>query len=74
MCTDPAYLSEHGGPKISRDLTENQLIRFNYQPPDRWSTLRVFDPRRTKYRLFIDDGSDQEIAIVAGAGILITSL
>lgn len=78
LCASPSYLSRHGTPTHPNDLLAHNLIAFSDQSrkeligPDGLSGS--FDPRRPNCRLVVDDGANQKIATVAGAGISVNSL
>ncbi|MEM8876514.1 MAG: LysR family transcriptional regulator [Pseudomonadota bacterium] len=77
LCAAPSYLEKHGTPQTPDDLANHQLIGFQ---GDSARLLRstdghsaVFDPSTGKSRLFIDDGTSQRIATIAGAGVSLNS-
>jgi len=78
LCAAPSYLAEHGTPKTPEELDRHQLIGFRDQLSKPLLGSRgdkaVFDPRRAKGRLVLDDGTSQKIATIAGVGISINSL
>ena len=78
LCAAPAYLAEHGMPRLADDLGSHHLIGFGDQSPkpliSSAGAKASFDPRHAKCRLVVDDGFSQKIATVAGAGISINSV
>ncbi|MEM1301939.1 MAG: LysR family transcriptional regulator [Pseudomonadota bacterium] len=78
LCASPGYLQAHGRPKTVEGLNEHCLIGFKDLLPrgliDGHRQQGVFDPRKAKARIAIDDGTSQRIATIHGAGISLNSM
>lgn len=78
LCAAPAYLEAHGRPRNIPDLQTHCLIGFkDLLPrtligPDKRQAL--FDPRKARMRMAVDDGTSQKIATISGAGISLNSV
>ncbi|MFW2589932.1 LysR substrate-binding domain-containing protein [Sagittula sp. SSi028] len=77
LCASPDYLAQHGQPSRPEELTEHHLLSWaSAAPRDLVNSdgARVtLDPRQTKCRVILDDGTSQRIATLAGAGVSINS-
>lgn len=78
LCAAPGYLELYGTPQGPEDLENHQLIAFR-DPSARQligpkGETAQFDPARAGYRLVVDDGLNQKVATMAGAGISVNSL
>ena len=78
LCASPDYLAQHGTPAHPHELAMHQLIAFKAQSPiplvGRDGKKGQFDPRLAGCRLIVDDGLNQKISTIAGAGISLNSL
>ncbi|MEX0350685.1 MAG: LysR substrate-binding domain-containing protein [Paracoccaceae bacterium] len=78
LCASPGYLEEHGEPAHPDDLINHDIIAFSDQEPRPLSTPSgqsgLFDPRKARCQLIMDDGHSQRVATIAGAGISINSV
>ncbi|MCH9673696.1 MAG: LysR family transcriptional regulator, partial [Gammaproteobacteria bacterium] len=78
LCASPAYLDRHGAPQRPRDLDAHHLVGFRDSSPKPLigpdGVSATFDPRRGLCRLMIDDALSLKVAVIAGAGISITSI
>ncbi len=78
LCAAPGYLDLHGTPQEPEDLPNHQLIAFR-DPSARQligpsGETGQFDPAGAGCRLVVDDGLNQKVATLAGAGISVNSL
>ena len=73
LCASPDYLDQHGTPRHPDELARHQLIAFKDQSPSQLigpnGQTGEFNPRLAGCRLIVDDGLNQKIATIAGAGI-----
>lgn len=78
LCASPDYLERKGIPETPDSLKEHDLIAFQDQSPRPLKSNNgvpgVFDPRPSRCRLVVDDGTSQKIATLAGSGISINSI
>ncbi len=78
LCAAPSYLERHGAPQHPDELSKHQLIAFRNQSareliaPNR--APGTFDPVEAGCRLVIDDGINQKLATLGGAGISMNAL
>lgn len=78
LCASPQYLDTHGRPETIEALTAHCLIGFKDLLPrgliNRNGDKAVFDPRKARTRIAIDDGTSQRIATIHGTGISMNSV
>lgn len=78
LCASPQYLEKFGSPKHPDHLLHHRLIAFkdmsSKEIVDQDGNTGEFSPRESNSRLIIDDGQNQKLATIAGAGISINSL
>lgn len=78
LCASPDYLHRHGMPHRPGDLTAHRLIAFKDRAPRTLigpeGEAGRFDPMQADCRLMVDDGLNQKVATLAGAGISVNSL
>ncbi len=77
LCASPRYLDQHGVPSHPGDLRHHSLVGFRESGPKRLigpgGEEGRFEPREAKGRLVLDDGCNQKVATIAGAGISVNS-
>lgn len=78
LCASPSYLDQHGTPNHPDDLASHKLIAFKHQSPksliSQDGDKALFDPQKAGCRLTVDDGQNQKLVTMAGAGISANSL
>lgn len=78
LCASPEYLAEHGTPNDPADLERHQLVLFSEKSHLKLINTRGEEQQVTvnsaECRLLINEGTNQKIATVAGAGISINSI
>ncbi|MEX3014222.1 LysR family transcriptional regulator [Gymnodinialimonas hymeniacidonis] len=77
LCAAPSYLDTHGWPDEVSDLSAHSLIGFKDLLPRNLigpgGQKGLFDPRKARMRVVMDDGTSQRIATINGAGISLNS-
>lgn len=78
LCASPDYLAKNGTPTHPENLEDHQLISFKDMTPRKLMNQSgeegVFHPMQAKRRLILDDGINQKMATIAGAGISLNSI
>ena len=78
LCASPDYLKRRGVPRSPDDLERHDLIGFRDQSAKRLigddGSSGEFDPGGAACRIVVDDGLNQKIATIAGAGVSMNSL
>ncbi|WP_420549538.1 LysR family transcriptional regulator [Curvivirga sp.] len=78
LCASPEYLVKNGTPSHPDDLMDHQLISFKDMTPRKLTGLNgetgAFHPMMAKRRLILDDGLNQKVTTLAGAGVSLNSM
>lgn len=78
LCAAPDYLARYSEPRRPEDLDGHQLIGFKDVPARKLTgpsgTAGLFDPLQSGRRVILDDGMNQKVITLAGAGISLNSL
>ena len=78
LCASPDYLARHGTPTTPAELAAHHLIGFKDAGPkeivNESGDTAVFEPRKAKRYLVLDDGLSHKLATMAGAGISLNSI
>lgn len=78
LCASPAYIDHHGIPKTPDDLVAHHFLSWFNMAPRQIIHVNggtaVLDPKKTRCRMILDDGTSQRLATLDGLGISINSL